>query len=143
MAVIGFNLKKILVERKSLVRGDVKVSTKTKITDVKEESRKIAAGKDSLSFDFEFSIKYFGVGDHKGDLADVVFQGSVLCLIDPKDTKKIMEGWKKQEVPMDLKLSILNTILSKCTVRALDLEEELGLPPHTPLPKFKETTDKK
>jgi len=138
MPVVGFNLKKILVERKTLVRGDVKVSTKTKITGVKEEKNKIVSGKDALSFDFELSINYFGAGDHKGDLANLLFEGSVLSLVDPKETKKILEGWKKQEIPIGLKLNILNTILSKCTVRALDLEDELGLPPHIQLPKFKE-----
>ena len=137
MAVIGFNLKKILVERKSLVRGGVKVSTKTKITAVEEES-KIISGKDALSFGFEFFIDYFGMNDPKKELAALSFEGNVISIVDPKETRKIIEGWKKQELPIDLRISILNAVVAKCTVKALALEEELGLPPHINLPKFRE-----
>lgn len=138
MTIIGFNLKKILVERKSLVRGGVKVNTKTKITTVEEDS-KIISGKDTISFGFEFFIDYFKMDDAKKELAKLSFDGNIIAVVDPKETKKIVEGWKKEELPMDLRLSILNAIVAKCTVKALALEEEFGLPPHIQLPKFKET----
>lgn len=138
MAVIGFNLKKILVERKAPVRGGVKVGTRMNILDVRKENETIISGKDVLSCDFEFLIKYQGVADSVGDVADIGFEGEVLYLVDPKDTKKILEDWKKKDLPKDMRLRVLNTILAKCNVKALLLEDEIGLPPHLPLPKFKE-----
>ena len=147
MVVIGFNLKKILVERKSLVRGEVKVNTKMNITDVKKEDVKLTAGKDVINFDFEFAINYTGVADHTGHIADIIFEGNVLYLVDPKDTKKILDDWKKKEISEDIKLKVLNTILAKCNLKALVLEEEIGLPSHLPLPRFgkksKEKEEKK
>lgn len=140
MAVIGFNLKKILVERKGLVRGEVKVGTKMNIVNVKKEETKIITGKNVLALDFEFIIKYMGVEDSIGNVANINFEGTVLYLIDPKETKKILEDWKKKELPEELKLKVLNTILAKCNIKALVLEEDLGLPPHIPLPKFKGKT---
>jgi hypothetical protein len=137
MVVIGFNLKKILVERKDVVRGKVKVSTKMNILDVREEKTKIMNDKDVLSCGFEFLIQYLGVEDHKENVADIRFEGNVLCLVDPKDTKKIIEDWKKKELPQDLRLKVMNAVLAKCNVKALVLEDEIGLPSHLPLPKFK------
>ncbi len=136
MAIIGFNIKKILVERKKLVRGEVKVNTRMNITDVKKQSVKITKGKDVLSFSFDFAIFYKGVADHIGSVADIIFEGNVLFLADPKDTTKILDAWKKKEIPEDIKIRVLNTILSKCNIKALVLEEDMGLPSHIPLPKF-------
>ncbi|UZE93743.1 MAG: hypothetical protein IB618_03170 [Candidatus Pacearchaeota archaeon] len=138
MAIIGFNIKKILVERKKLVRGEVKVNTKMNITDVKKQPVKITKGKDVLSFDFDFAIFYKGVADHIGGVADIIFEGNVLYLTDPKDTTQILDAWKKKEIPADVRIRILNTILAKCNIKALVLEEDLGLPPHIPLPRFQE-----
>lgn len=137
MTIVGFNLKKVLVERKQLVRGEVKVATRMNITDVTKEEFKLTPEHDVLNFTFQFLISYKGVEDHIGDVASIEFIGSVLSLIDPKETKKILEGWKKKELSEELKARILNTILTKCNIKALMLEEELGLPPHLPLPRYR------
>ncbi|MGB9707893.1 MAG: hypothetical protein ACPLXC_01005 [Candidatus Pacearchaeota archaeon] len=136
MVVIGFNLKKILVERKTLVRGEVKVNTKMNIIDVKKEDIKLTAGKDVINFDFEFAVNYTGIANHTGPVADILFEGNVLYLVDPKDTKKILDDWKRKEIEEEVKLKVLNTILAKCNLKALVLEEELGLPAHLPMPRF-------
>lgn len=138
MVVIGFNLTKILVERKVLVRGEVKVNTKMNILDVKKEDIRITQGKEVLNFDFEFIVSYQGVADHTGGVADIKFEGKVLYLVDPKDTKKILDEWKKKEISPEVRLRVLNTILAKCNLKALVLEEEMGLPSHIPMPVLKE-----
>jgi len=138
MVVIGFNLTKILVERKSLVRGEVKVNTKMNILNIQKEDIKITQGKEVLNFDFEFIVSYQGIADHTGNVADIIFEGKVLYLVDPKDTKKILDEWKKKEIPTEIRLKVLNTILAKCNLKALVLEEEMGLPSHLPMPTLKE-----
>lgn len=145
MVVIGFNLKKLLVERKGIVRGSLKVNTRMNILNLKKEEIKLVAAKDVLNFSFEFIINYTSIVDHKGNVADLVFEGEILYLVDPKDTKKILDDWKKKEIREDIKLRVLNTILTKCNLKALILEDELGLPPHIRLPRFdkKEKEEKK
>ncbi|MEM2933209.1 MAG: hypothetical protein QW622_03335 [Candidatus Pacearchaeota archaeon] len=143
MVVIGFNLKKILVERKGIVRGSLKVNTNMNVIDLKKEEIKLITGKDVLNFSFEFIINYVGVEDHTGNVADLIFEGEVLYLVDPKDTKKILDDWKKKEIQEDIRVRIFNTILTKCNLKALILEDELGLPPHLPLPKFKAKSEEK
>lgn len=134
--IIGFNLKKILIERGKVIRGEVKVNTRMDILGVKKEEAKLTSGKDILSFEFTFVINYKSVEDHIGDVASIIFEGNVLYLADPKDTKKILDDWKNKEISSELRVRILNTILAKCNVKALVLEEDMGLPPHLPLPKF-------
>jgi len=143
MTVVGFNLKKILIERKGLVRGGVNIKTSMNIISIKKESARITTGKDTLSFDFEFMIHYIGVANTKGSVADISFEGTVLYLADPKDTNQILDDWKKKEIKPELRLRVLNTILVKCNVKALVLEDDLGLPPHLPLPTFKPKQEKK
>ena len=50
MRIVGFNLKKILVERKKAFRGGVKINTLMNIIGIKKEDIKIVSGKDVLSF---------------------------------------------------------------------------------------------
>ena len=136
MVVVGFNLKKILVERKKALKGAVKVSTKMNISKVNKEPFKLTEGKDVLSFDFEFSIIYKGSAEHAAEIANISYEGNVLFLTDPKDTKKVLDSWKKKEIPSDIKLKVLNTILAKCSIKALIFEEDMGLPSHLKLPRF-------
>lgn len=136
MVVVGFNLTKILVERKAFPKAQIKISTKMNILDIKKEEIKIPSNKDTLFFDFEFAIQYKSP-TQKGIIAEVAFEGNVVYLSESKETKDILKSWKKKEINTDLKMRILNTILAKCNVKALFLEEEIGLPPHLPFPRFK------
>ena len=143
MVVVGFSLKKILVDRKTLVRGEVRANTKVNINDVKKEDFKITEGKDVINFSFEFIINYTGVANHTGHIADINFEGEVLYLVDPKDTKDMIDKWKKKEIDSDIRLRIMNTILAKCNIKALVLEEDMGLPYHIPMPRFQKGKEKK
>ena len=142
MAIVGFNLKKILVERKGSVRGEVKVNTNMNILKIEKHDVEITKGKDVLSFEFSFTISYVSVADHTGNIADILFEGNVLYLAEPKETKEILDGWKNKEIPEDVRIRILNIILTKCNAKALVFEDDLGLPPHLPLPKFGKPQEK-
>lgn len=142
MAVIGFNLTKILVERKGPIKGAVKVNTKINVTDIKKEDITIAQGKDVMNFNFNFAIEYSSTSNNS-KVADISFEGKILYLVDPKDTKKILEDWKNKKIADEIRIPIFNTMLAKCNIKALVLEEDLGLPSHIPLPSFKGKQEKK
>ena len=47
------------------------------------------------------------------------------------------------EVSGNPDIGLVNTILAKCNVKALSLEQEVNLPPHMNLPKVGQKTDVK
>lgn len=135
MQILGFNLKKESIERievKSEKQKETKLEVKTNIDviDIKKESLDIAKDKEVLSLHFNFDIIY----DPK--IAYINFQGNVLILVSQEQSKDIQKKWKKEIIDDEIKLPLFNMILTKCNIKALQLEEDFALPSHVPLPKF-------
>ena len=48
--------------------------------------------------------------------------------------------WKDgsdKKIPEGIRIGLFNFIMSKCNVKALQLEDELGLPFHVPMPRLR------
>ena len=132
MAIIGFNLNKISIERKEPIKGQINIKTNLKITEIKDEKGipEISKDKTALKFDFEFDINY------EPKIANIHFAGHVLDLENADDAKNILKEWKDKKLSEDLRLKISNMIWVKCNIKAFLLEEEIGLPVHIPLPRL-------
>ena len=128
MRIIGFNFKKISVERKKDIQGKLEIKSNLQIDDIEKESIDIAG--EILKFHYEYSILY------EPGFAEINFKGNVLVLPEKEDVKKILKEWKKKKLSEDVRLPIFNFIMSKCNLKALQFEEEFGLPPHLPLPRL-------
>ena len=135
MVVIGFNLRRILVDRKKNISGKISVRTNIDVKEITKEKIEMIKDKEVLSFDFEFLINY------DPEVAKLSFEGNVLIALDSKEAKEILNKWKKKELPEEVRINLFNTILSRCSIEALSMEEKMGLPTHFPLPKF--TKDQK
>ena len=132
MVVIGFNLKKIAIEREEEIKGKINIRTKLDIKDIKQEKVDLVKDKDVLKFGFDFGIIY------EPNFAKIDFEGFVLFTIEPEKTKQFLKNWKKKkEMDPEMRNIIFNTILQKCNLKALILEEDLNLPHHLPLPQLK------
>ncbi len=135
--IVGFKLKKILAE--TLVDASsqeknkdiriTKVNTKTDIIDISEQKIEI---KDQEALDVGFSFQI----DYEPKIAKVVFEGRIISLVEKNQAKKIIDDWKKKQLPKEFRLEVMNTVLSRCSIKALEIEEDIGLPPHFPLPRF-------
>ncbi len=129
MKIIGFNLSKISIERKEKLTGKLEIKQNINIDNLLKE--KIAISKEeALRIDFTFSIKY------GPEFADLEFKGHVLTLPDKEENKKILKQWKDKKLPEEIKTGLFNFIMSKCNIKALTLEDEMGLPLHVPMPKI-------
>ena len=129
MQIIGFNFKKISVERKKDIKGKLEVKTDLSIDQLEKDEISIAG--DILRFFYTYSINY------EPGYAEIVFKGEVLITPNnPRDIKKIMKEWKKKKISDDIRLFVFNFIMAKCNLKALQLEEELALPLHIPFPKL-------
>ena len=130
MAIVGFNFNKILIEKKKTTKtGQINVTSGINIKGVFKEDVKIVKDKDTLAFSFEFTINY------TPDIAKLDFEGELMYLADTKKAKEILEFWKKnKKIKEDIEMPVLNTILTKCNIKALTIENDMGLPTHIKLP---------
>lgn len=134
MKVIGFTFNKISVEKKSDDFKDLKVqSPNIDISDVKQVKPSFLQSKeDVFEVKFNFKIKY------TPDVAEVSLSGTMLVMVDEKTSKELTKQWKNKKLPDEHKLLIFNVILKKSNLKAMQLEDELNLPLHLPLPSVKE-----
>ena len=130
MKIVGFALKKVSSERINPIKGKLEMKSNINIDNIEKEEVSFS-DKDSLKFDFTFSI------DYNPDLAKIEIKGSVVTIDEKDESKEILKDWKKKKFDNPgIKLGIFNFILNKCNLKALLLEEELGLPLHIPFPKL-------
>lgn len=130
MAIIGFNLSKISVERKDVISGKIDIKSRIDITDITKENMDLTPGKETAKVSFLFEILY------EPNFAKMDFRGNVLVLEDPKKIKDILKDWKKKILEPALKEQVYNLILRKCNIKAFSLEEDLNLPTHFPMPRI-------
>jgi hypothetical protein len=136
MNVIGFGLDKIEAKKIKPLDGNLKISTNIQIKEIKEE--KVALLKDDfiLRFDFEFIINY------TPEIANLKFNGFLVVSAEKELGKKIIKEWKNKKMGEDLKIELLNFIISKISIKALQIEDDLDLPYHIPFPKVSKLQEK-
>ena len=133
MAIIGFDLNKIMVERTGNVRGEIKINNNVSIKEIDKIDVPIKReDQEGLRFGFEFTSNY------EPKLGSVLIKGNVIVVEDKKKAEDILKQWKKdKKAESDIMTAVLNTVLEKCNIEALILSRDVNLPPSIPLPKVK------
>ncbi len=126
MPIVGFSFDRILVEKKSPIKGKLTIKSDIKISSVEES--KLTINKPCLTVTFEFGVQYDpGIGN-------IDLKGRIFYLDTPERIKNIVKDWKvSKKLPEDVSLEILNAILTKCHIESLILSEKVSLPPQLPL----------
>ena len=129
--IVGFGFTKLSAEKKEAAKGKIDINNNVSIKDIKEDSFSFGNNKQNvIKFIFEFTSKY------EPSVGNILFEGELLYMEDPKNTKEILTSWKKdKKIPKEIMGGLLNTILTKCNVQALILSQEVNLPPPIPMPK--------
>ena len=130
MVIAGFSFKKILAEKLETAKGSVKVDVKMNVKDIIREEIKLG-NKDALKLMFSFSV------DYTPKIADLVLEGELIFMDEPKKIKKILDSWKDKKLDEEIRVNVFNFLMNRCNLKSLFLEEELGLPFHLPLPRVK------
>tara|TARA_Y100000034_G_C6605589_1_gene263582 strand:- start:79 stop:483 length:405 start_codon:yes stop_codon:yes gene_type:complete len=128
MRIIGFNLTKILIEKKEIQIDKLEITQNIDIKDVKREKIQISE-KDALKIRFNFSIFY------SKDSAKLEFEGETITLPEKKELEDFLKQWKDKKIPEEIRIPLFNFIMNKCNVKALELEDEMSLPLHIPMPR--------
>mgnify|MGYP001607841730 FL=1 len=129
MRIITFNLTKILVQREEKPKDKIQVNQNINIKDIIEEKIPITDNK-ALKITFNLSINY------SENYAKLEFEGTILVLPEKDEFKQFLDSWKSKKIPEQARIPIFNFIMDKCNVKALYLEDEMGLPFHVPMPRL-------
>ena len=122
----GMHFTKIAGEKNPDFKDKLQIKPNISIKDIEKFKKdKTEAAK----VKFSFSVKY-------SDLGSIDLEGTMFLTMDSKTLKETLSGWKDKKLDNETNLIILNVIMQKASLKALALEDELGLPPHVSLPKL-------
>lgn len=138
MRIIGFNFTKVGAERFLERAMGPERSTNIEFQNIeKEESSLAKEDSEILRVSFKFSVIY-GEKDKKDvSSAEVALSGFIILMAAKAESEDLQKAWKKKELSASFRVPIFNFILKKCSIRALQLEDELNLPLHIPMPQLK------
>ena len=137
MRVLGFNLDKISIEKFKNRSGKLEIKANIDIPEIKKiESDLLSTKEELIQANFHYTIKY------EPGFADVDMKGYVVLSLDEKQAKELMKDWKNKEMPEEFRVFLFNVIIRKASIKALQLEDELNLPLHLPLPTMKVKKEK-
>lgn len=131
MEIIGFQFNKINIEKFKNFHGELKINSNLQINSIKKESLELFGNKPALKFIFTTTIIY-----DPDKFAEIIFSGEITALFEGKQSDEILKKWKKKKIDEQLRVRLFNFILSRCNLKALQLEQDLNLPPHLPLPRI-------
>lgn len=144
MQLVGFNFKKILVERNTLSRFNKPGNVSLGITKVEKENIPLLKDEEALKFEFNYSI-YHDIDENSNDKKSnkkneefngISFQGNLVMAANKEEADIIMKSWEKKQVEKSVYENLCNIILRKCVSKAVLLTDELGLPLPVPVPKM-------
>jgi hypothetical protein len=148
MKVVGFNLISFSASRQSIPLPALTLKSDIKVTDIKLDNLPFIKEGEALQFHFEISFNYMdneNINDNKSPkknktspYGQINIKGIIIATTPKEESQKILQSWKKKEIPKEVRYPLYNLIFSKCSVKAMQWEEELGLPYHIPMPKINE-----
>jgi hypothetical protein len=125
--LLGFNFLKILAERRPDFKGELpNIESNIDIKSIEQQKTDLLK-EETLKLEFNFVLNY-------KDLGKIEMNGNLIVMFSLKISKQILEDWKEKRLPENIRLPILNLILQRSSLKALQLEEEIGLPLHVRLP---------
>ncbi|MBS3081315.1 hypothetical protein J4416_00045 [Candidatus Pacearchaeota archaeon] len=137
MKVVGFNFEEINAKKTNEFKRS-NINTEVTFNDVAKTNLDFLKGEESIKLNFKFLVTYKDADNISTELKnEISIGGSILLVVTKDESKEFLKSWKTKELPKDKMVGLYNFILRKCSVKALQLEEELNLQPHIPFPQVK------
>ncbi len=129
MPIVSFDFSKISAERKINTSGKIDIRSNITILDIEKEKLELAKNEEALKFLFEFKITY------EPDAGEIDLKGHTIFIDDEKKIKDILKEWKNKKIPEEVALQVINNILYRCNLKALQMAHEISLPLHIQMPR--------
>lgn len=129
MSIIATNFQSIVAKREPKM-GKVSIKNNLSIKDVLKMNMNLGTVKqEGLRFMFRYESNYEpGVGK-------IEIEGDVLYMETSDRCKELLEQWKAKKLDQKVMAEVMTTALRKSSVKALNLSQDLNLPPAIKLPK--------
>lgn len=145
MQVIGFNFTKISAERAQNFKHK-SINTNIEFTNLEKEEVPLLKDQDAVKISFNFLVDYSSQSQEDKERktlnkqkekpqAQIDFDGHIVLTATKQELKDLQESWKNKKIPQATQIPLFNIILKKATPKALQLQDELNLPSHIPLPR--------
>ena len=121
--LVGSRITKIEADRKPEFSGNLEITTNIRVISID----KIKEAKDTLKISYAFEINY-------KELGKILIEGNIFISTDSKIIKEILKAKENKQLDSKEYITISNLINQRASIKALELEEELGLPIHMKLP---------
>ena len=135
MKVLAFSFDHISAEKKKEIDKETSMNTDMNIIDIRKHNSDMFKGQELLTIDYKFTI------DYSKDYASVFFKGKITLLMEKSEKElinSILKEWESKKIFEDFNIPLFQIIFSKCSLKALQLEDYLNIPTHLPLiPKVK------
>ncbi len=137
MKIVGYSVEEIHA-KKAIDIPRASISTDVIFTEIDKAKLDVLKESECLKASFKFSVIYKDPNNKDAESKnELKFSGSLLLSVSKEDAKEFLKSWKAKELPKDKLIPLYNYILKRCSVRALQLEEEMGLQPHIPFPQVR------
>ncbi|MCK4997531.1 hypothetical protein KAS08_04450 [Candidatus Pacearchaeota archaeon] len=123
LKLIGSKLTKVNAERNPDFSGKLEMKTNIGIDSIE----KVKESKDTIKLGYSFNVDY-------SELGSIAIKGKLFLTGDAKLIKDLLKTFKDKKFDSPEYLAITNLIIQKASIKAFELEEELGLPIHIKLP---------
>ena len=123
LKLVGSRFLKVSAERKPDFSGKLEMKTNIKIDSIE----KVKEAKDTVKLTYTFEVEYV-------ELGGVSIEGLLFLSGDAKSIKELLKVQKDKKYDSPEYIGITNLIIQKASIKAFELEEELGLPIHIKLP---------
>ena len=121
--IIGAKFLELEAKKNPNFSGKLQLKTNIQINLLE----KIKESKDTLKLTYIFEINY-------GNLGKIVIKGVLFLSMDLNTIKIILKNKENKEYNTPEYIKVTNLVIQKASIKALELEEELGLPIHIKLP---------
>ena len=121
--LVGSRFTKVFGERLPDFSGELTMKSNIQIISVD----KVKDAKETIKIEYAFDIDY-------GELGKVEIKGLLFLSTDSKTIKDIQKAVKDKKIDSRENITLTNLVMQKASIKAFEIEEELGLPIHIRLP---------
>ena len=132
MQVIGFNLTKIHGEKfPSFSKAGI--NNNVEFTNVEKDKVEMLKNLEAIKLSFKYALLYGNFEKpeetkEKDKQGEIYFEGNIILSATDDEAKDFHKSWKKKEIPKSSIAPLYNFILRRCSIKAINLQEDLTLP---------------